>query len=511
MVNWFSRFTEENAREPQPEKRKPRKRPPAFHSPLSPRADTALIRDVLPHIFQRTGKNIVPVSPPDGKAVSMDAALEAIGASPLPDIYAVQNTLPALVLQWFGAHSFIGHQACAILAQHWLIDKVCSRPPKDAVQNGYRNIVTGVGKEHAPDVVRRIAAFDRERAMLQQCYEHARFSRIFGIRHSLFLIDGIDYEAPFNPDGIRPGSYRGISQIDPYWLTPEFDASAIADPSSPAFYEPTWWRLPNGNRIHRSHFVILREGEVADVLKPTYHYGGNPLPQQIYERVYAAERTANEAPELALTKRLITMRGSIENYLSDENGVTERLYAFNQLRSNHGFLVVGEDESVNQMDTALADFDALIMTQFQLCAAIGRMPATKVLETSPKGFNATGEHESDSYDQELVSIQTGGMTPLMDRHNLCLARSEFPEFPDLAITVRWEPVRAPKPAEIADINLKNAQAGQIRIASRVIGPEDEREKLKTDPHAGYPNLADGTPAGPSRHRDGGNLGEGWQG
>lgn len=463
---------------------------PAFHSPLMPKADDRLIREALPRIFQRTAADVVPVAAPGGQTVSMDAALESCGRSPLPDIYAVQNTLPALVLQWFGAHSFIGHQACAILAQHWLIDKVCSRPPKDAVQNGYRLVLTGVGREDSQDIVRRITAVNTDRGMLRQCYEFTRFSRIFGVRHALFLIDGVDYEAPFNPDGIRPGSYKGISQIDPYWLTPEFDAASIADPSSPHFYEPTWWRLPGGKRIHRSHFVILREGEVADVLKPTYHYGGNPLPQQIYERVYAAERTANEAPELALTKRLITMRGSVENYLSDENEVTERLYAFNQLRSNHGFLVVGEDENVSQLDTSLADFDALIMTQFQICAAIGRMPATKVLETSPKGFNATGEHESASYDQELVSLQTDGMGPLMDRHNLCLARSAFPELPDLAISVVWEPVRAPTPAEVAEINLKNAQAGQVRIVSGVISPDDEREKLKNDPRAGYATLAD---------------------
>ena len=510
----------------------------AFRSPLTAKADNDLIRETLPFIFQRTAANIASVGADGIRAASMDESLRSCGLSPLPNIHCVQNTLPALVLQWFGAHSFIGHQACAILAQHWLIDKVCSRPPKDAIQNGYKIVLSGVDKEQGQGIVDRVTEINKGwmakntssmasdaglgRGMLRQCYEFARFARIFGIRHALFLIDGIDYAAPFNPDGIAPGSYKGISQIDPYWLTPEFDTQSIADPASPTFYEPTWWRLPNGNRVHRTHFVILREGEVADVLKPTYYYGGNPLPQQIYERVYAAERTANEAPELAMTKRLTVMQGAIENYLSDENEVTERLEAFNRMRSNHGVIVVGEDENLSQSDTSLTDFDALIMTQYQLCAAIGRMPATKLLETSPKGFNATGEHESDSYDQELVSIQTDGMDPLMDRHHLCLARSEFPEFPELAIATEWEPVRAPKPGEVADINLKNAQAGQLRITSGVISPEDEREKVKADPHAGYPNLADREDVEPGPDAmtafleslgagDGGNLGEGWQG
>ena len=54
-----------------------------------------------------------------------------------------------------------------------------------------------------------------------------------------------------------------------------------------------------------SHFVILRGPEVSDILKPSYLYGGLPLTQLILERVYGAERTANEAPMLALTKRLV--------------------------------------------------------------------------------------------------------------------------------------------------------------------------------------------------------------
>ncbi len=35
-----------------------------------------------------------------------------------------------------------------------------------------------------------------------------------------------------------------------------------------------------------------------------YNYFGVSVPERIYERVYASERTANEAPQLAMTKRL---------------------------------------------------------------------------------------------------------------------------------------------------------------------------------------------------------------
>lgn len=461
-------------------------------SPLMPHAGDALIREVLPRVFQRTAKNFAPLTPlmSDGRALSMDAALAHGGIAPLPDVWGVQNTVPAVVFSWFGAHSFIGHQACAILAQHWLIDKACSQAPKDAVQNGFTPVPVLPEGDVPPDLVKEITACNTRMDILTQAREFARNARIFGIRHALFIVDGIDYEAPFNPDGVAPGSYKGISQIDPYWLTPEFNMADMSAPGAMHFYEPTWWRLPGGQRVHRSHFVILRESEVPDILKPTYFYGGLPMPQLIFERVYAAERTADEAPELALTKRLVTMKGQIENYITDENEVTERLHAFNQIRSNFGFLTVGDDEDVTQIDTSLADFDALIMTQYQLVASIARTPATKLLGTTPKGFNATGEHESDSYDQELVSMQSSGMTPLTDRHHLLLCRSHFSEYSGLNITTSWNPVRKLKPGEVADINLKNAQTAQLEQAVGAISPDEERDRLKADPISAYQNLPD---------------------
>lgn len=452
------------------------------------KSNADIIGGFLPAVFQRTDKNFALVNAASGS--SMDAALEECGSSRLPDIYSVQDTMAATTFGWYAAQSFIGYQACAILAQHWLIDKACSQAPKDAVQNGFApGLIFADGRDVSPSLTAKVKDINKNMDIIGQCREAVRNARIFGVRHVLFEVDGVDYEAPFNEDGVTPGSYRGISQIDPYWLTPEFDTESISIPSSRHFYEPTWWRLTDGRKVHRSHFVILKQSEVPDILKPTYYYGGLPMPQLIYERVYAAERTANEAPELAMTKRLITMQADLENFLSDENEVTARLKAFVRLRSNYGVLALGDGENINQIDTSLADFDAVIMNQYQLVAAIARTPATKLLGTSPKGFNATGEAEGDSYDQELVSIQTTDMTPITDRHHLLVARSSFPKEPGLAITTKWAPVRAAKPVEKADIALKKAQTAQAWVTAGVLSADEERDRLIADPDSGYAGLA----------------------
>ena len=60
------------------------------------------------------------------------------------------------------------------------------------------------------------------------------------------------------------------------------------------------------------------------------------------------------------------------------------------------------------------------MSQYQLVAAAANVPATKLLGTTPKGFNATGEYEEASYHEELESIQANDLSRLLARHHLCV-------------------------------------------------------------------------------------------
>lgn len=486
LRNWFNRLIENRVDAALQARSKEKRHPDSYSLPTYEER----IQEMLPRVFQRTPVSFVPTGTGRGvyEGVGMDAAPEHV--RDMVGVYGLQPGISAEVMGWFAAQSFIGHQVSAMLAQHWLIKKACLVPARDAIRKGYKTIITADDSSDVPaEVSKKLEKIAKLHNITKQCRELVYYLRIFGIRHVLFEVDGIDYTAPFNLDGVQPGAYRGISQIDPYWMTPELDFTALGDPSNRHFYEPTYWRLPDGRRVHRSHMVIVKTSEVPDVLKPTYWFGGIPLPQEIYSRVYAAERVADEAPELALTKRLITMTGSLENYIANTAEVTERLLAFNQVRNNHGFLITDEEEQVQQHDTSLADFDALLMSQYQLVAAIANVPATKLLETSPKGFNATGEHESENYGDELESIQTNDMEPLIDRHHELVVRSELePQYGALSISVVWNPTRTPKPGEVADLNLKKAQTGQALVQSGAIDAEEERQRVMNDEDSGYIGL-----------------------
>ena len=406
------------------------------------------------------------------------------------------NIIPAQQVAYFANQSFIGYQLCALIAQHWLVSKCCLVPAKDAVRNGYE-ISINDGTQIKPEIIDAIKEADVRHNLNGNLIEFIQMGRIFGVRVAMFVIHFDDpdekrefYKNPFNIDAIKPGSYRGISQIDPYWMTFQFDGAASGDPSSKNFYEPTWWII-NSMSIHHSHLIIFKTEEVADILKPTYYYGGIPIPQKIVERVYAAERSANEAPMLLLTKRTSVMNIDIAQALANPDEFNERMGFFTNLHNNFGVKSIGEDEEYNQFDTTLSDVDDVIMTQYQLVAAAANIPAVKLLGTSPKGFTSTGESEEATYHEELENIQNGDLTPLIERHHMLLIKSDIAPTFGIApfnTSISWASLDSMTAKEQAEVNKIKSEVDGNLINSGIIDQREARERITKDPDSGYNGL-----------------------
>lgn len=442
-----------------------------------------------------------PSGPLSGFAMDSPTAGNPLSMKPL--INPIQ-TIPYTQLCWYAAQGFIGYQICAMIGQHWLIDKACTIPARDAMRHGY-DIGTEDDVEIDPKILAYIKKRDKHFGIKQNCVEFVRFNRMFGIRIALPIIDGVNddfYQKEFDINKIKPKSYRGMSQIDPYWITPELNFEAGANPASIHFYEPTWWRV-NGKRVHRTHLIIIRNGQVADILKPTYLYGGVPIPQKIAERVYAAERTANEAPQLALTKRTTIMKMDITQAIANQAHFQAVMDFFSRNRDNYGVKTIGLDDEADQFDTSLSDFDDTIMTQYQIVAAASDIPVAKLMADSPKGgMGSEGEYDNTSYHEFLETLQANDMQPLLERHWQLLMASEIKPMFGKKIPEGWEPIciwnstDTLSAKEQAEINKVKADTGSVLATSGAIDGVDERARIISDKDSGYNGLADRVPEMP---------------
>jgi len=420
-----------------------------------------------------------------GEHVAMDAAVAMDEAGNAFSF--AQQAMPDSNYLWFASQSFIGYQTCAIIAQHWLVDKACMSPAEDAVANDFElSFPESSDKDDTLD--KDLKATDKEYQIKKNLIEFVKFSRVFGIRIAMFIVESDDpdyYKKPFNIDGVKKGTYKGISQIDPYWMTPQLTTIGATDIWSKNFYEPEFWQV-SGKLIHKSHLCIIRHSEVADILKPSYLFGGLSLPQKIYERVYAAERTANEAPQLAMTKRTTALNIDMEAAVGGERSLVDKILDWTRFRDNYGVKLLGMDEQITQQDTSLADLDNVIMTQYQLVASIANVPSVRLLGTSPKGFNATGDYEMKTYHEELRQLQVNDLNPLLERHYELVQKSVYGVVKFFEIN--WKPIDIPNAKEQGELDKAKADLYKTYVDAMILDPMEIKKKLSEDKDSGFNNL-----------------------
>lgn len=486
-------FKKKVVEQPQVEEKEPRVSYMDFLRKLGRVSDenTRTMDETLAWLFPRKPADLKAVNVKTG--VAMDSAIK-------PAMY--NNDLPEEMLPFF-THTFIGWQACALLYENAYIKKACEIPARDAVSVDYdlkfENKDTdgddNTDEKDETEILNRLKQIsDKKMRIKDICRDADIFRKVYGqiLVVPTFSVDMTKaMEKPYNPKAIKPDTYTGMQLIQPFWVTYQMSADGITNPQMAGYYEPEYYVINGHIRIHKSWLIKLITGVCPDILKPVYYYGGIPLTQQIYERVFCAEKTANEAPKLALTKRLLIADGNIQNMAANPTEAYETLKMVLSVRDNMGLMIKNPGDQVQQIDTSLADMDALIMTQFQLVAAIAEMPVTKLMKTQLKGLANTGNYEMKDYAQTLVETQENVFNRILERHFELLCLSE--EGKNLGVIPVWNPIDTPTEIEMAQIESQQAQTDSTYIAAGVIGAEEVRNNLRSDKDSRFHNLPDEMP------------------
>lgn len=396
---------------------------------------------------------------------------------------------PRAMRFYIASSSFMGYYNMAIIAQHWFVMKGCSWKAREAVKKWFEVSNNG-GDALTPMQAKFIEKCNKAYKLRENLLQAVTFNNIFGVRHILFKHKdpNFDYSQPFNPDAFANGNYAGMSQIDPYWMNPALENDDLTDPTRINFYEPECWTIKD-NLYHRSHFVILKGEEVSDYLKPTYRYGGISLVQRLYERIYAAESTANEAPELTKSKRLYVRKVNIDTTQAGVGKFRKTMNFISRMRDNFGTEIMGKEDEMEKFDTALTDLDQVIMTQFHLACAIIGGPVSKILGTGHSGFS-TGETDDDFWIQGVEELQGNEMAEIVEAHFARLIPSEIT--PKLNITpeldITWNPLKVMSAQEVATTRLANSQADAQWQTTGAIDDVDIRQRITKDPNSGFDGI-----------------------
>ena len=419
------------------------------------------------------------------------------------------------VLRHFWKNGFIDWNACALINTNPIVATCCEMPGADAISHGYRlkciSFAHKQGDEHVEAEAEWLEALKRESDEMginKVCSDLDNNKRVFGVGLAFPILRFKDeavspsdktvkfsYADPYDPTMVEPNSYEGFVVIDPNFLTFEFDEDSTVNPMSKHFQEPTWYvNAMTGVKVHRSWVIRCVHVEVPEILKPVYRYGGLPLTQMLYHRVWCADMLADEGPKLAKTKRLLVVDGNTEQMVNKPHESNHFFKMMNWFRDNLSVFVKKPQQNVTQIETSLADLAPLTAQGYQLVAAIAKIPVTKLMKNVPTGLQATGQYEQDDYSESLKTIQNTEYRPLLHKHYELLLHSAYPKRTDLRLDVEFNPIDVPKEEEVVRISSSLASMVNQLYGNGIVTVGEARSILRTSPHCTFEPLAAETPA-----------------
>lgn len=304
---------------------------------------------------------------------------------------------------------------------------------------------------------------------------------------------------------IPQGSLKGFTPIEPLWTTPySYNAQ---DPTAPYFYKPQAWFIM-GKMTHASRLLTFISREVPDMLKPAYNFGGLSLTQLMEPYVFQWLRTRNSVSDLIhnfsvmvlKTNMAALLQGTAESSLSAVSDAASNLLAraklFTQTRDNQGLTLLDfGTEEMEQIAVPLSGLDALQAQAQEHMAGPSHIPLVKLFGITPTGLNASSEGEVKVFYDFVRSQQQLLFADPLKKVLDILQLNEFGNI-DESISFEFVPLTSPSVKELSDIRKADVDGGVQLVQASVITPDELRERLKSDPDSGYPNLTGEAPEPP---------------
>lgn len=305
-----------------------------------------------------------------------------------------------------------------------------------------------------------------------------------------------------SPQTVKKGSLLGFKVIEPIWTTPyTYNAT---DPTRADFYKPTAWFVI-GKRVHASRLLTFVSREVADILKPTYNFGGLSMSQLMEPYVFQWLRTRNSVSDLIHNFSVMCLKTDMAAVLQSGGvggdpeagqGLLERAQLFTQTRDNQGLTMLDKNrEELEAVNVPLSTLDKLQAQSQEHMAAPSHIPLVKLTGITPAGLNASAEGEIKVWYDWVGAYQAFFFGPHM-KTVIDLIQLDLFGVIDDSIGYNFVPLNSPTVKELAEIRKANSDTDKNYIDMGAVSADEVRERVGADPESGYNNLSGPAPGPP---------------
>lgn len=295
-----------------------------------------------------------------------------------------------------------------------------------------------------------------------------------------------------DPAKIKKGSLKGFRVVDPTWVSPNRYNSN--NPLDPTFYKPQSWYVM-GTEVHASRLLQIVSRPVPDMLKPAYNFGGLSLSQMMKPYVDNWLRTRQSVSDLLNAFTIFVLSTNMEATLQGggADDLDRRLAVFTMLRNNRGMMMIDKDmETLENLSAPLGSLDKLQAQSQEQMAAPARIPLVKLFGITPSGLNASTDGEIRTFYDSIHGRQE---RVYGDPLKTCLDIIQLSEygFIDEEISHEYNSLWELDEAGKAAVRKTDADTGAVLLASQVITPDEERDRIASEMHNPYAGLEGNAP------------------
>jgi phage-related protein (TIGR01555 family) len=291
------------------------------------------------------------------------------------------------------------------------------------------------------------------------------------------------------PEGIKKGSLKSLSCIEPYWSTPYSWNAAY--PERDDFYKPTSWYIM-GRKTHATRLLTFIAREV-----PAYNFSGISLIQLGEMTVNMWLRTRKAVNDLinnfSIPVLSTDLSATLEEGGPEGGGLFARVQAFTLMRNNQSVAVVNNGtEELKFAEATLASLDKLQAQSQEHMAAVWHTPLVKIFGLTPTGLGATAEGEIQVWYDWVNASQIQFFQPHLETMLKAVQCDLFGAIDD-DLVIHWVTLDEPTQKELSEIRKSDCEMDASNIQAGIISPDEARARLQSDPDSGYTNLTGPAP------------------
>lgn len=156
--------------------------------------------------------------------------------------------------------------------------------------------------------------------------------------------------------------------------------------------------------VHHTRLIPIVFFDIPFLIKPLFNYLGLSLTQLMKDYVSNADIIRQSLGDLFIRFRSFLIKTNAHNIGDAQYKARVKFIAENM--NNNGILLLSNNEELQQLITPITGLDNIQSQAYELMVATSGIPATKLLGISPRGFNATGEHDLKNYYDNIKSYQS---------------------------------------------------------------------------------------------------------